>query len=214
VARPLLLDLFCGAGGAAVGYHRAGFDVVGIDIEPQPNYPFEFIEGDALEVLTDFNRGALAPSWLGEAVAIHASPPCQFASKATAWRGDRACHSNLIPPTRELLQATGLPYVIENVSDARFWLRNPVMLCGTMFGIGAQSHRWFEVNPPLTLLLPGCQHSKTDASRDHGFKQPESVFRAVIGCDWMTVVEARQAVLPAQTEFIGARLLEQLERVA
>jgi hypothetical protein len=101
--RPLILDLFCGAGGAAMGYHRAGFDVFGVDIEPQPDYPFEFHQGDALTLGPEFLR-----SWRFD--AIHASPPCQYFTKGAGQAGTRGRHLNLIPPVRALLKAAGLPY--------------------------------------------------------------------------------------------------------
>src|SRR6266540_4313292 len=109
MSRPLLLDLFCGAGGAAMGYHRAGFDVVGVDNRPQPHYPFEFVQADALDVLapnTHFGGWQISEQF----DAIHASPPCQAYSKTQKLRGRD--HPDLIGPTRELLDATGLPYVI------------------------------------------------------------------------------------------------------
>src|SRR5262245_32328515 len=144
--RPRLLDLFCGAGGAAVGYDRAGFQVVGVDIAPQPNYPFTFGEADALEYL----KWIVLPS-LGarKFAAIHASPPCQRWSTKTR---NPERHPDLIEPVRVLLESTGLPYVIENVPDAP--LRDPVQLCGSSFGLGVQRHRSFETNFPL--LVPDC----------------------------------------------------------
>jgi hypothetical protein len=188
-----LLDLFCCAGGAGMGYHRAGFEVVGVDHTPQPRYPFEFHRADALEYLAEHGH---------EFAAVHASPPCQAYSRATAWRGDRSAHPDLISPTRDVLTSLGLPYVIENVQEARRQLRFPVMLCGSMFGLRVQRHRYFECPwMPLTLL-PGCKHSPDDYSFDHGAKQPESVYRDALGCKWMTVLEARQAIPPAFTEFL------------
>src|SRR4051794_37153270 len=108
--RPRLLDLFCGAGGAAMGYHRAGFDVVGVDIEPQPNYPFEFIEANALRYLRHVVY-MLERSMACRFDAIHASPPCQFASDLRHRTGGE--YLDLVTPTRPLLRATRLPYVIE-----------------------------------------------------------------------------------------------------
>ncbi len=196
--KPRLLDLFCGAGGCAVGYARAGFDVVGVDVMPQPNYPFEFIRSDALEYLTARGR---------EFDAIHASPPCQAYSRATAWRGDRGRHPDMIAATREALAATRLPYVIENVQEARHHLRDPIMLCGSMFGLRVRRHRYFEVPWMPFELMPRCQHRRTDYSHDHGGKQTETTYRLAMGCDWMTAHEARQAIPPAYTEQIGKRLL-------
>src|SRR4051794_38162937 len=124
--RPRWVDFFCGAGGASMGYHRAGFDVVGVDINPQPNYPFEFVRGDALE---------LGPAMLasGAFAGASASPPCQRWAGSSHWHG--IDHPDLIAPTRAMLKASGLPYVIENVPGAP--LVEPVTLCGTMFGLGA-----------------------------------------------------------------------------
>lgn len=124
MTKPKLLDLFCGAGGAAMGYHRAGFEVTGIDINPQPHYPFKFIQADAMTYP------------LGGFDCYHASPPCQRYSILT--RGlhqDRIeNYPDLIAPIRDRLLHTGKPYVIENVEGARKLLINPVKLCGTMFG--------------------------------------------------------------------------------
>jgi hypothetical protein len=199
--RPKLLDLFCGAGGCAMGYHRAGFDVVGVDCNPQPRFPFEFMQADALEFVAEHGQ---------EFDAIHASPPCQAYSRATAWRGDRANHPHMIPMTRQALEMAGRPYVIENVQEARRLLRFPVMLCGSLFGLRVQRHRYFEAPSLPLILLPSCSHALDDYSFDHGGKQPESVYRDAMGCDWMTVHEARQAIPPAYTEFMGRQLLAAL----
>lgn len=200
MTRPRLLDLYAGAGGSAEGYRRAGFDVVGVDHKPMPRYPFVIIKSDVLDVLADLD-------FLRSFDVIHASPPCQAWSRATAWTGDRAKHPKLIAVTRVRLLMAGVPYVIENVQEARRELRNPIMLCGTQFGLGLQSHRYFEVHPQITGMLPPCHHRSTDASRDHGCKQPESVFRDALGCEWMTAKEARQAIPPAYTQWLGERLL-------
>jgi DNA (cytosine-5)-methyltransferase 1 len=136
--KPRILDLFCGAGGASAGYARAGFDVVGVDLNPQPRYPFEFHQADALTFPLDgFD-------------AIHASPPCQAYStmRRGLWK-DRE-HPDLIAPIRDRLIGADVPYVIENVEGARRLLVNPVLLCGTMFGLGTKEgnqlrrHRYFE----------------------------------------------------------------------
>jgi hypothetical protein len=207
--KPWLLDLFCGAGGAARGYQRAGFYVVGIDWKPQPNYAGdEFVLGDALDVP---NPGSWVPGLVGGYFdAIHASPPCQHYANVTAWRGDTDDHPALIAPTRELLEATGLPYVIENVRTKE--LRGDVMLCGTMFGLPIRRHRYFEDNLTLFAMSPQpCQHRASDYSFDHGAKQPESVYRDAMGCEWMTVQESREAIPPAYTEWIGHQLLTEIE---
>jgi site-specific DNA-cytosine methylase len=199
--RPRLLDLFCGAGGCAAGYARAGFDVIGVDIEPQPSYPFAWFQQDALEALRNIGR---------DFDAIHASPPCQAYSRATAWRGRRGDHPDLIAATRELLVKVGKPYVIENVQEARHLLRGGLMLCGTSFGLPLRRHRWFEMSFPYSELVPPCQHRRGDYSHDHGGKQTEATYRAAMGCDWMTVGESRQAVPPAFCEWIGRQLLHAL----
>jgi DNA (cytosine-5)-methyltransferase 1 len=137
LTKPRLLDLFCCAGGAAMGYHQAGFEVVGVDIAPQRRYPFAFIQSDALK---------LDPRFLALFDAIHASPPCQAYSKAQRLRKND--HPDLIIPTRKMLEATGLPYVIENVPGSP--LRSPATLCGGMFSeLKVYRHRWFETNQPL-----------------------------------------------------------------
>lgn len=199
-----LLDLFCGAGGAAMGYHRAGFEeIVGVDIVPQKRYPFTFVQGDALEYLAAHGH---------EFDVIHASPPCQAYSRATAWRGDRASHPDLIVATREHLIASGRPYVIENVQEARRVLRHPLVLCGTMFALPLQRHRYFEM-PTLShriTLRPPCQHRPTDYAHDHGKKQTEAQYRDAMQVPWMTVYEARQAIPPAYTAWIGHQLIRAL----
>lgn len=153
--RPRLLDLFCGAGGAAVGYHRAGFDVVGVDLAPQPDYPFDFVRHDAL----DLNIG-----YMREFDAIHASPPCQAHSSITKVNGTAHLHPQLIEPTRDLLNLVGLPYVIENVVGAP--LLDPVQCCGSILcptivvdGVlsSIRRHRRFESN--VKLIGSGCDFS-------------------------------------------------------
>jgi hypothetical protein len=180
--------------------------VVGVDNRPMPRYPFEFVEADALEYLAEHGR---------EFDCVHASPPCQAYSRATAWRGDRKSHPDLISATRAALLAIGRPYVIENVQEARLLLRSPLLLCGTMFGLPFQRHRYFELSPSPLILVPPCQHRPTDYSHDHGGKQTEAVYRDAMDCQWMTVKESRQAVPPAYCYFIGRQLLAALqERVA
>lgn len=204
MTRPRLLDLFCGAGGCAAGYVRAGFEVHGVDNRPQPRYLLSgassFTQAGALEYLAAHGR---------EYDAIHASPPCQAYSRATAWRGDRANHPDLIDPVRELLMASGVPWVIENVECAGRLMRSPVLLCGTMFGLRVRRHRMFEFFA-WHALTPDCRHVSDDYSFDHGGKQAESVYRDAMGCGWMTVHEARQAIPPAYTEFVGKQLLNAL----
>lgn len=232
-----LLDLFCGAGGAAVGYHRAGFEVVGVDLNPQPNFPFDFIAGDALLTLTTM----IEDGRLATFDAIHASPPCQAYSVATkAWNGrmKRALHPDLVAPVRDALERTGLPFVIENVEGAP--LRDPVKLCASTLdelavpgtdGVSAlRRHRLFEVNFPLEGLP--CAHARQTPrfpptrSDRHGLASVVSVFgagggraknfelwKAAMGIDWMTKREIAEAIPPAYTEWIGAQLLAHIERL-
>lgn len=217
--KPRLLDLFCGAGGAAMGYHQAGFDVVGVDINPQPNYPFEFHQLDAL----DFLEAWLRDPWgiAREAGphsgfdAIHASPPCQAYTGVPFRRSD---HPGLLPRTREFLKATGLPYVIENVPTAP--MEDSIVLCGTTFGLPIVRHRRFEVNPPIGLVPSLCHQTRFDRGTEHEGTYPyahgawrpawrEHVLPVV--WPWMTLEEAGEAIPPAYTEFIGAHLLAHLE---
>ena len=150
LTRPRLLDAFCGAGGCSMGYHRAGFDVVGVDLKPMPRYPFEFHQGDALEFIREHGH---------EFDVIHASPPCQ-AFTALRTMPNAKEHADLLTPARALLKQIGRPYVIENVPGAP--MQDHIMLCGSMFGLGTgdaelRRHRLFEVNPPI-LLTPQCCH--------------------------------------------------------
>jgi DNA (cytosine-5)-methyltransferase 1 len=231
--RPRLLDLFCGAGGAAMGYHRAGFDVVGVDIEPQPNYPYEFIQADALrtEEYGYPSRVLIA----AEFDAIHASPPCQ---SFTAYRrtGNVGYYPDLIDPTRRLLQATGLPWVMENVVCDL--LIDPVLYCGTMLDppLEIQRHRLFETNWDLEPPIWPCRHKLNGRDRYPGGRSKQrtgkstGLVRATIeigswdiplrtqqqamGIDWMTLEELSEAIPPAYTEFIGAQLLAHIRAVA
>jgi DNA (cytosine-5)-methyltransferase 1 len=202
-----LLDLFCGAGGAAMGYARAGFTVVGVDIEPQPNYPFEFFQADVMKLTS----GA-EPEDFSYFDVIHASPPCQAYAPVTAWRGNQADHPDLFAPTRDRLIASGLPWVIENVPFAPF--EPDVVLCGSQFGLPIRRHRWFLFGQPAFQLMPPCQHRSTDHAFDHGGKTTETEYRAAMGCDWMTVKESRNAIPPAYTEWVGAQLMATLRAAA
>ena len=205
---PKLLDLYCGAGGAAMGYHRAGFEVVGVDIKPQPHYPFEFHQADAMTYPLDgFD-------------AIHASPPCQHATKAAQqWRKAGREYPNLIPATRVRLSAVGKPYVIENVRGAV--LVNPIMLNGAMFGLRVKRDRFFECSFPMPFLLLPSQTSPTrmgrpfDARRfgtfwpvGHFSGVPEA--RKAMECEWMNQAELAQAIPPAYMEFIGGHLMQEV----
>lgn len=216
--KPRLLDLFCGAGGAAMGYHRAGFEVIGVDIAPQDNYPFEFLmtsaSSHAVELL------------LGWADAVHASPPCQGYSTQTA---DQSRHHRLIAEVRQLLIRSGLPYVIENVEGARRHMINPVRLCGSSFGLDVRRHRYFETN--WELAAPPCAHTwQTPRFRSldmsmvrkgrlasvvgvHGHINYPGEFELrckAMGIDWMTNAELVEAIPPAYTRHIGRSLLAAL----
>lgn len=211
-----------------MGYYRAGFDVVGVDIKPMPRYPFEFHQADALEYCAA--HGA-------EFDVIHASPPCQLYSTMTngRWKDRLQNHPNLIGTVRKCLIETGRPYVIENVSGARAILINPILLCGTMFGLQTESghqlirHRYFECSS-FFILVKTCQHNnlssigvygggQNPARRTRRYKaEGERVDFGIIarshvmGIDWMTGLELNEAIPPAYTEFIGKHLLEHLSR--
>lgn len=205
--RPLLLDLFCCAGGAGKGYYEAGFDVIGVDIRLQPHYPFAFHQADALDVLTMLIDG---DEWeglvLSDFAAIHASPPCQRRAAVTAWRGKRENHPDLLSPTLALLrQQTTVPWVVENVPGESFG--QDIHLCGSQFGLPVRRHRWFVTNPPITHLLSPCHHRRTDLAFEH---KNELAYADAMGCTWMTSVEGRQAIPPAMTEWIGRQLLASL----
>lgn len=228
-----LLDLFSGAGGCARGYQRAGFYVVGVDIKPQPRYAGdEFVQADALAVLDFLLKGN---EWQGyvleDFAAIHASPPCQ-AFTAYKRTGNVGEYPDLVAATRELLQAMGLPYVIENVEGAP--LQNPVRFCGSGFGLDVQRHRLFESN--VTLMAPGCSHGRWAADRYPGGRSvqrtgssrglvratvevgswdiPLPVQQAAMGIDWMTLPELSEAIPPAYCEHIGLYLMQEVNRRA
>jgi len=194
-----------------MGYHRAGFDVVGVDIKPQPHYPFQFIQGDALVfmerlLMTDTPLGRVhAAGWrLRDFDAIHASPPCQAYSAMSDATGNKD-HPRLIQPVRAALALrTAMPWVMENV--ARSELRATAMLCGTMFGLRVLRHRYFETNISLDLIAP-CSHVGTaiggeyvghkDGGSTRGRKVPNwttGEIGAAMGIDWMTRSELRQAI--------------------
>lgn len=213
-----LLDLFCGAGGAGMGYHLAGFDVVGVDNRPQPHYPFEFVLGDALEFVAEHGR---------EFDVVHASPPCQaytgmrritvarFGSVSTE-------HPDLIDATRRALMETGKPWIIENVKNSP--LLTKIILCGVSFGLPHLArHRHFESNI-LLMALP-CSHysasytigvygSKPDGRRvsyrHHRLGRVANSIeeaRIVMGIDWMDWDEIREAIPPVFTKWIGEQFM-------
>jgi DNA (cytosine-5)-methyltransferase 1 len=220
-ARPRLLDLYCKAGGASMGYHRAGFEVVGVDVEPQIHYPFEFHQADALTFLAD--RGH-------EFDVIAASPPCHDHSALRHTMGPLHGTGWLVAATRQGLRVAGRPYVIENVPGSP--LDSPIVLCGSMFGLGAkcrdgwrrlERHRLFESNVPL--LAPGpCVHQgpavgvygggpspRTEKTSRGGYQGLMLERVVAMGIDWMTRDELSQAIPPAYTEHIGAQLIAQLK---
>lgn len=214
--RPRLLDLFCGAGGAGMGYYRAGFDVVGVDIKPQPHYPFEFHQADALTYpLEGFD-------------AYHASPPCQYYSRLRhlPWLKDRECWDS-IPPTLAMLSLINSPWILENVEDAP--LADSIVLCGQAFGLPIFRRRRFKSNI-IILQPPHVKHSGVmahgrasmakryaqshigvkEVSRDSiaGHHTGKANAAVAMGIDWMTRDELSQAIPPAYTEYIGKYLLQ------
>jgi DNA (cytosine-5)-methyltransferase 1 len=203
-----LLDLFCGGGGAGMGYHRAGFEVVGVDIEPIKVYPFEFHQTDALEYLAAHGH---------EFDAIHASPPCQAYTAMQHIRKNGHNHPDLVDPVRQLLIKTGKPYVIENVVGAP--LRVDLLLCGSMFGLNIIRHRIFESNVPMPLLVPMCNHEKVyDPWHGGPGERTAQQFKDAMGIDWMRDAGGRnrkgtvaEAIPPAYTEFIGAQLMNAIQ---
>lgn len=212
MSKPRLLDLFCKAGGSSVGYFRAGFDVWGVDIEPQPRFPWQdrFILGDALQYVAEHGH---------EYDAIAASPPCQGYSRSR----NNGCHKNaplLIPQTQDALRATGLPYVIENVLGSPLFC--PVELCGASFGLRTgrfdlSRHRLFECN--FAILVPPCVHRRGQTIGVYGNGTNsyhrtkfgrcirDSEKKEAMGIDWMNRKELANAIPPAYTEFIGRQLL-------
>lgn len=200
MSRPRVLDLFSGAGGAAMGYAMAGFEVIGIDIEPQPNYPFEFHQADALDEL-------VAPEWPERFDVIHASPPCQRYANVTRWRGDPEEHPDLLGFTLEVLRFRGIPWVVENVPEA---IPDPdLVLCGSMFGLSVRRHRHFLSSLPLVAPAP-CRHADLFPFMHKG----ERSYADAMECAWMTSREAREAIPPAYTAWIAGQVLEALGRVA
>lgn len=210
--RPKLLDLFCGAGGCSVGYSRAGFEVVGVDNRPMPNYPFEFHQADALEFCREFGP---------EFDAIHASPPCQLYSRMTGSReSTRNEHPDLVGPCRDLLQSIHLPWVIENVGGSPL-ARGATMLCGFMFGLPLYRHRWFESE--WISFRPEHRRHKIPASKAGHWKpgtiisvaghaSPIEKAREAMGIDWMTRDQLAQAIPPAYTEYIGKQLIRACQK--
>jgi DNA (cytosine-5)-methyltransferase 1 len=208
VSKPRLLDLFCGAGGAAMGYARAGFEVVGVDIKPQPHYPFEFHQLDAIRVLEERAIESFD--------VIHASPPCQ--SYSAALRHLATPQPMLIDEVIGRLVELGLPWVVENVAGAPLATRSDlfgrhgVQLCGRSFGLPVNRHRLFETSFPLPVLP--CRHDGL-AMNPHNVEgrargATERKWREAMGVEWMDGHEGREAIPPAYTEWIGERLLAAL----
>jgi DNA (cytosine-5)-methyltransferase 1 len=211
--KPRLLDLFSCAGGAGMGYYRAGFEVVGVDIEPQPNYPFEHHVGDALEFLAEHGR---------EFDIVHASPPCQDHSPLSSRAGKHGT-GWLLGATLDALRAQPAAWVVENVMGAK--MGADIVLCGNMFGLRTYRHRKFSIDPRLPMLLAAPVHpphraktSTKERRRDFAAGMHISITGdvgswlgpACMGIDWMTGAELSQAIPPAYTEFLGQQLLEHL----
>lgn len=234
-----LLDLYCCQGGASAGYAAAGFTPYGVDIAPQPNYPYPFCQSDALTAMQTLNRGGVlefirpggASEWLGLAdfAAAHASPPCQSflalgaVNKALGRDYD---YPNLIGPTRDLLIDSGLPWVIENVEAASGHMIDPVRVCGTGLGRPLRRHRLFEANVPLEGVA--CEHKRyTEPKywtgwRPKGEKRLSTVVQVygnaggqhewpeAMGIDWMDRHGFVEAIPPSYTEHIGQQILDHL----
>lgn len=209
-----LLDLFCCAGGSAVGYYRAGFDVFGVDNDPKPlrHYPFPHVCADALEYVAEHGN---------EFDAIHASPPCQFVTRAAGqWRKAGREYPDLIQPMRQALKAPGCPYIIENVRGAP--LIDPVMLNGAMFGLRVKRDRLFETNWPIAPFILPPQERPIKEGRPFDVRRPGTFYpvghfsgvaaaREAMGIDWMTRAELAQAIPPCYTQWIGVQLRKYLD---
>lgn len=213
--RPVLLDLFCGAGGAAVGYSRAGFDVVGVDCRPQPNYPFRFVRGDALRFWDAHHS---------EFDAWHASPPCQsFTEMLAREREGGRCfrHPDLLSPTLERFRAGSVPWIVENVRGARRFMRPVVTLHGGMFGLEVYRPRLFESNmlllapyapkplEPIAVYGDHPEDSRTRRTDGHApirRARTLSEGRRAMGIGWMDWRELCESIPPAYTEHLGSQL--------
>ncbi|MFJ8463081.1 methyltransferase domain-containing protein [Streptomyces swartbergensis] len=212
--QPTLLDLYCCQGGAGKGYADAGFDVTGVDKDPQPRYPFRFVQADAIAYVLE--HGA-------QYDFIHASPPCQHDSECQRIQGNT--HPDLIAPTRAALETTGRPWVMENVKGAVPKLREPVMLCGPMFGVETYRHRYFETGGGFTLgqpqhpahLVPQAKMGRPVPPGHYGqfvgnFSGVD-LARLVMGVPWMNRDGIRECIPPAYTEHIGRAALAMLAPV-
>jgi DNA (cytosine-5)-methyltransferase 1 len=218
--KPKLLDLFCGAGGCSAGYHRAGFDVTGVDLYDQKNYPFRFVQTDALNI-----------HFIDGYDAIHASPPCQnYCWSTSKHRAKGKTYPDLVEPVRKLLVESGKPYVIENVPTAP--LQNPTYLEGTMFGLNVIRRRCFETNwwlpqpmyikhrkpikqlskiGPMRVLQKSAYCSVAGNGAD-GWSCRHADWQKAMDINWMTRGEIIQAIPPAYTEYIGRYLMGMLHR--
>jgi len=191
-----------------MGYHRAGFEVTGVDKDPQPRFPATFVQADALDYL-----GAHGHRY----DAIHASPPCQaFTAYRRKGHGVGDGYPDLVAATRELLEASGKPWILENVPGAP--LREPAILCGSMFGLEVRRHRLFETSFPL--LAPSCAHHLQQGDFPQAtnrqnrrktcevgvWRIPLDVQRRAMGIDWMDLAGLTEAIPPAYTEFVGRAL--------
>ena len=243
MSAPVLLDLFCCQGGASRGYADAGFEVLGVDIEQQDFYPYPIVVGDAINILARLidgegitfvdPAGQEITKHMEDFAAIHASPPCQsFLNLGAVNRalGRDWDYPNLIRPTRELLQLTGVPWVIENVQDASAHLMNPVRVCGTGLRRPLRRHRLFESSIPLEGVA--CDHKRFSEPkywtswRPKGEKRLSTVVQvygnaggqhewpAAMGIDWMDRHGYVEAIPPAYTEHIGRQLIDHVRRVA
>lgn len=220
--KPKLLDLFCGAGGASMGYFKAGFEVYGLDIEPQSHYPFKLRQDDALEAMDKLLAGHYLvfqdeALYLENFDAFHASPPCQaYSMAAIASRKDGVVYSDLVADTRECLSQSGKPWVIENVPGSP--LINPTMFNGAMFGMRIVRKRFFETSFLMPLILCPRDEQAYDKMgrpvKEGDMITPVGHFSNVpyaqrqMGIDWMTQTELAQAIPPAYTEYIGKYLMQ------
>lgn len=225
--KPRLLDLFCGAGGASVGYERAGFTVVGIDIEPQPHYPFSFVQADAMEVLATLAGSDASYRAHGPFDVVHASPPCQDHSSLSAVTGKDHGTGWMLEATVERLKEWGGVWVVENVVGAPLSKQPDIFgtfgveLCGTMFGLKVLRHRLFQSSVPLVAPPHGSHIGEFYSPAGHGDpnwsnreNKPHLTgpgyadrCREAMGVDWMNRDELAQAIPPAYTDWIGRQLM-------
>ncbi len=230
--KPRLLDTFCGSGGCSEGYRRAGFAPYGIDNDPKPlrHYPFPYLCMDALEAMDRLLKGEGLTFSNGETLylvdlaAFHASPPCQFATRATKqWRKEGRIYPQLISQTRKVLKLIGKPWVIENVSDAWRLMDNPTILCGSMFNLRTYRHRLFETSFAMPMILDYGHGLKQDSMAGPKEKRKQPMLVVVGHCgyageaklrlkameiDWMSQDELSQSIPPAYTEYIGKYLMQ------